>query len=181
MSADVIAKQPVGYVDAKSGKLFHVYSYNLKQYALTREAYAYWEELKRNTEQLGSVFDAQPSILPTNIKAVHNPKEPVIGFISVSTITSKRIFIAGRDLPFYVSYNAGLPGIEECGAGRILLEPANTLDARLSRSLASGDTLLTGAIQDSETFKIIGYEYAAAPCVDCRLNGGSIIKPIYWP
>jgi hypothetical protein len=181
LTSDVVSKQPVGYVDAKSGKIHHVYSFNLRQYALTSDAYAYWEQLKKNTEQLGSIFDAQPSVISTNIHSVNNNEEPVIGYISVSTIIRKRIFIAGRDLPFYVSYIRDLPDIEDCKAGVILLEPKSTLGERLSRSLSKGDTLLTGPLQDGTTFKLIGYGYATAPCVDCRLSGGSIIKPAYWP
>jgi len=65
-----------------------MYSIEVTQYALTPEAFTYWELLKKNTEQLGSIFDASPSSSLTNIAAI-NSKDLVIGYVSVSTTTKK--------------------------------------------------------------------------------------------
>ncbi|CAN5524231.1 hypothetical protein BH09BAC6_BH09BAC6_23380 [soil metagenome] len=181
LAKDVISLHALGYVDAATGKISHVYSLLVKQYAISPEAYNFWEALKKNTEQLGSVFDAQPSTSRGNIHCTTDANEPVIGYISVSTIKTKRIFISGRDLPFYVPSYVGPPDKGDCGGGVILLEPAYTLQQRLDFSLASRDSTLVAYVEDLATFKLIGYSYPATPCVDCRVLGGTNIKPSYWP
>ncbi|HEY4196083.1 MAG TPA: DUF4249 family protein, partial [Mucilaginibacter sp.] len=72
-------------------------------YALTADAFNFYTNLKKNTEQLGSIFDAQPSEISGNIHAVNNPTEPVIGYISAGNIASKRIFIFNQQLPAWVA------------------------------------------------------------------------------
>ena len=46
-------------------------------YALTRDQFNYWANLKKTTEYLGTIFDAQPSQLNNNIHCLSNPSEPV--------------------------------------------------------------------------------------------------------
>lgn len=99
LQQDVIDQIPITSIVSTSEKIEIKYSILLKQYALTKDAYLYWQNLKKNTEQLGSIFDAQPS---TNLGNIHNaadPNEPVIGFISATNVKSKRVFIANEALP----------------------------------------------------------------------------------
>src|SRR5579862_4618503 len=109
LSRDLIYNQPL-FVDslfvyyypvdhslilpAMSQKFVMEYSVLVSQYAITDSAYAYWQNLKMNTEELGSLFSPQPnSQLGGNIHCLTNPNEPVIGFISASTLQQNRIFI----------------------------------------------------------------------------------------
>ena len=181
LSKDVISEYPLGYVDASTGKISHVYSAQVKQYAISPEAYTYWTLLKKNTEQLGSIFDAQPSTLIGNIKCISNPNEPVIGYISASTIKTKRIFVTGNTLPFHVPDFVPPPDPSTCVSGFISKDPEFTLIPRLETTLANGDTLLTFYRANPATNGILGYEYATADCVDCRMAGGTSVKPAYWP
>ena len=96
---DVIYLNPIAFIPGDSEKLMTKYSVMVKQYALTKEAFDFWQTLKKNTESLGSIFDAQPSQLTGNIKNVNNPEEPVLGYISAGTVQQKRIFIAKAELP----------------------------------------------------------------------------------
>jgi len=129
LSQDVISHFPVGYVDVSSGKLNHVYSLHLKEYAITPEAFTFWENLKKNTEQLGSIFDAQPSTIRGNIHPIGDNAEPVIGFVSVSTITDKRIFFAGRQLPYELPKHIdGAPDNDQCVEGVVPVAPPESLD-----------------------------------------------------
>ncbi|MGZ3819548.1 MAG: DUF4249 domain-containing protein, partial [Mucilaginibacter sp.] len=61
LGKDVIYMYPINFVTAESGKISFGYSFLLREYALTQDAFNYWQDLKKNTEQLGSVFDAQPT------------------------------------------------------------------------------------------------------------------------
>ncbi|RWY53982.1 DUF4249 domain-containing protein [Mucilaginibacter gilvus] len=180
LSADVISRTPVGYAIATTGRLDHVYSFHVRQYALTKEAYDYWNELQQNTEKLGSIFDALPSSSFSNLHSVNSPKEPVIGYISVSTITTKRIFIEGRTLPFFVSYRTG-PNEEACRKVVLDQQPLRDFDERLRVVMSTKEFIFTGPYDNPLTLERLGYIYAPKACVDCRLQGGTIEKPPYWP
>jgi hypothetical protein len=100
LTQSVIYQAPITQITSTSEKIELKYSINVRQYALSGDAFNFWTNLKKNTEQLGSIFDAQPSNLASNIHNVANASEPVIGYISVSTISSKRIFINNGQLPY---------------------------------------------------------------------------------
>jgi hypothetical protein len=102
LTKDVIYQTPITFLPSTSEKIEDRYSINIKQYAITPAAYNYYQLLKTNTENLGTIFDAQPSQLPGNIHEVGNPAEPVIGYISVGTVAQKRIFIDNRNLPAWL-------------------------------------------------------------------------------
>ena len=181
LGQDVISHFPVGYVAASTGRLTHVYSLLVKQHAITEDAYKFWQILKKNTEQLGSIFDPYPSTSLGNIHPVTNKDDIVLGILSVSTETSKRIFLSGRTLPFYVPPYVGPPYSTDCKSGYIPIKPESTLPQRLERTLSSGDTLLTLGVGDPITHQLIGYNYSTRICVDCRVAGGTTIRPSYWP
>ncbi|HEX3386410.1 MAG TPA: DUF4249 domain-containing protein, partial [Mucilaginibacter sp.] len=61
LEKSVILNDPITSVLSTSEKLTTEYSILVRQYALTTEAYDFYTNLKKNTEQLGSVFDALPS------------------------------------------------------------------------------------------------------------------------
>jgi hypothetical protein len=176
LTQDVISKSPLGYVDGSTGKITNVYEMLISQYALTAEAYKYWTLLKTNTEGMGTITDPQPSQSITNIHCITNPTEPVIGYVSVSTITLKRVFLAGRTLPFAVNQLA--KDSVSCSGGIIWVQPQNTFLSRLHAIMASGDTLL---VRFETGKKGDGYSYETAICADCRLRGGTTTKPAYWP
>lgn len=178
LTQDVIERAPLGYVDASTKKLSSTYMLLVRQYALTADAYKYWNLLQTSSQHLGGITDPQPTSAITNIHCVTNPAEPVIGYVSVSTITRKRVFLMGRTLPFQVYYN-NIPDTVSCGGGTILIKPESTFPYRLRQTFASGDTLLLAVLTDSG--KTIGYSYKSSLCADCRLRGGTIERPPYWP
>ncbi|MBS1521552.1 MAG: DUF4249 domain-containing protein [Bacteroidetes bacterium] len=178
LSQDVIEKAPLGYVDATTKKLQSTYMLLVRQYALTADAYKYWKLLQTSSQHLGGITDPQPTSAITNLHCITNPAEPVIGYVSVSTITRKRVFLMGRTLPFKVFYPE-IPDTVSCGGGTIFINPVSSFPYRLRQTFASGDTLLIAAVTDSG--KNIGYNYMSSLCADCRLRGGTIERPPYWP
>ncbi|NCD69160.1 DUF4249 domain-containing protein [Mucilaginibacter agri] len=183
LSQSVINNEPVGYVDISSGKLAHGYSLLLKQYSLTKEAYEYWQKLKKNTEQLGSIFDAQPSDLKGNMHNVANSDEPVLGFVSASGITTKRILFDPTNLTLPGTSYFPPPYADECGKAFIPLDPTDSFDTRAHNKFSKGDSLLIEVEERKPDGKLIGYNYAQANCVDCRLKikNGTNKRPSYWP
>lgn len=183
LGQDVIAMQPIDFVSAVSGKLAKGYSILLRQYALNAAAYTYWQELKKNTEQLGSIFDAQPSSLTGNLHCTTNAAEPVIGYISISSVKSKRIFIDPFKINLYAPGYIPPPLPIECVSVYIPIAPSESFDFRLNRVFGSGDSVLINAVQPRGAPAIIGYAYAQKECVDCRSKSpnGVNVKPDFWP
>jgi hypothetical protein len=103
LAQDIINQQLINTIPSSAEKIGRKYTILVKQYALTKNAYDYWTLLKKNTEQLGSIFDSQPSASIGNIHNVNVPSEPVIGYISTGTITTNRIFITKSQLPHWVT------------------------------------------------------------------------------
>ena len=102
LAQDVISGQEIGSLAAGSEKIAHIYCIQLRQYALTLDGFNYYQNLKTNTENLGSIFDAQPSTLSGNIHCITSPTDIVIGFISVSTATAKQYNLHYSDIPLRV-------------------------------------------------------------------------------
>ncbi len=141
----------------------------VKQYALSREAFEYWQILKKNTESTGTIFDPQPSQLQGNIRCLSNPQEPVIGFVIASTVEQKRTFIAGRDL----SYRFINPGYEYCELDTIPNSP-NLIIEKFQ------DGTFVPVLSLGGPLGITDYTYSYKNCVDCREKGGINIRPDFW-
>ncbi len=165
LAQDVINQTNLAFLPSTSEKLEDRYSILVKQYAITPEAFDYFQILKKNTEQLGSVFDAQPSQLTSNIKCISTPTEPVIGYITAGTVTQKRIYIDSRNLPawkpytFYDKYGCALDTVSVTTPN----ERAYYYNGNPPNYLP-----LTIPIQASERI-----------CVDCTLRGTKT-QPIFW-
>ncbi len=180
LAQDVIAMQPVNFVLANSGKISFGYSFLLKQYGLTKEAYQYWDNLKKNTESLGSIFDAQPSTITGNIHCVTHPETPVLGYISVSLIRSHRIFIDHNNIALYTPNYIPPPDSSACKSKGILFAPLNSYDQRFNNVFANGDFIPVTDLGLNGV--LLGYVYAPKECVDCRLKSpfGTTAKPLFW-
>ena len=163
LSNDVISL-PIHFIPNDSWKLGVRYSINVKQYSLSKSAYDYLLKMKKNTESTGSIFDAQPSELKGNFYSESDKSETVIGFLNISNIKTKRIFIDNTQLSNW-RYK------ESC----FLTEIKNDSDSIRINGIGF---IPTDAAKTSIT-SIISY-YAGTPkCVDCTFRGTNI-KPAFW-
>jgi hypothetical protein len=164
--ANDVINLPLINIPADSWKLNILYSVNTKQYSLSQGRYEFLQRMKKNTEGTGSVFDAQPSELNSNIHCTSNPNEPVIGYIDICPIQEKRIFINRKSLPDW-NYN------QSCSE----IEIPNVSDSIAIKALF---LLPTYPNTDPMTGRIISFFAAPPECVDCKLKGTSS-KPSFWP
>ncbi|MFA6276304.1 MAG: DUF4249 domain-containing protein [Pedobacter sp.] len=160
LSQDVIHQSPLILIPSNSEKLEEKYSILVKQYALTKEAYDFWENLRKNTENLGSIFDAQPSQLTGNVHNTADTSEPVIGFIGAGTIQQQRIYVTNDKLPNWI---ATFP--YDCGT------PEEVLPAFYYR-------FNDGTFIPIE-FSSNGITGTRRECADCTLRGANK-KPNFW-
>jgi len=163
LSEDVIRRQLITQVPNDNSKISFRYSILVKQYAISDEAYKYWQIVKQNSEQTGNLFDPQPAQLYGNIQNNADAAEPVIGYISASTLSEKRIFI--RQAQLKVKKEPIFRSI----CDEIVIDPDDA-----AQYLSDGTYLPAYFI--SGGFLVI----APPPCVDCRLQGGTTTKPDYW-
>ena len=166
LSQDVINMAPIVVVPQNSVKINIRYSILVKQYAITADAYQYFSILKKNTENLGSIFDAQPTQLTGNIHSVKNPAEIVLGYFTASSVQQKRIFISKDEVS---NWNYVYPG-PECNMITINQNSTNFLiynypDPAYTAYYFSGTT---------------GLAIDKISCLDCTLQGGTNQKPSYW-
>ena len=93
LSQNVIYKSILNEIPNTDTRVMKLYSISVVQKALDRDAYCYWDNIRKNTSGTGGLFGPQPSEMRGNIVCKENPDEVVIGYISVSTLTTKRAFI----------------------------------------------------------------------------------------
>jgi len=180
LAQDEIYLQPVNFVAASSGKISSGYSFLLNQYGLTQAAYIYWDNLKKNTESLGSIFDAQPSTITGNVHCVTHLETPVLGFISVSTVKSRRLFIDHNNIALFTPYYIPPPDTSQCKTEAIPAAPLNTLDQRVNDVYGKGYYTPVSSVSNNGV--VVFYTYAPNDCVDCRLKSpyGTTVKPPFW-
>lgn len=173
LSSDIVYKFEAVYVPTGSIKLSALYSVLVKQYAITADGFNYWTNLKKNTEQLGTLFDLQPFSELGNIQCVNNPDNKCIGFISFTTLQQQRIFISRNVL---IAWNYQ-PYYGNC----ILRYDIPSLISTHFQPPGGpyGNSLIGQGLDTVYHFPV--YLYSTNLCVDCTYNGGSPLKPSYWP
>jgi hypothetical protein len=172
---DVIYQQPLIQISSTSEKLEAKYSILLKQYALTSEAYNFWQNLKKNSEQLGTIFAPLPSETPGNIHCVTTPSEPVIGYVSVTNVQQKRIFISYSQLP--QTWNATYP--YQCELDTLLIHRGIYQNDVALFLLPLGSTEFAISPLSSPTGGLIGYLGTDSECADCTIRGTNK-QPSFW-
>lgn len=166
LSQDVISQDSITNVPQNDRRIGVRYSILVKQYALGQDAYQYWLLLQKNTQQLGSLFDAQPTQLTGNVTCTTNPSEPVLGYVSASSVEQARIFITNDQVP---GWQKIFPG-QDCAPTTIDRTPNNPFlynypDTSFMPYYYSGMCCLV---------------IAKRSCLDCRQDGGTTTKPPFW-
>lgn len=166
LATDVMYQQPMLQIPNASEKLGVRYSILVRQYALTKEGYEFYSLMKKNTEQLGDIFGPLPTEITGNVRSLSDAHEKVIGFISASTTTEKRIFINESQVP---GWNYRL----NCET-KIVENKADSLKEYFTVMYRPYDAIKTPANE------IVAYLGITPRCADCRLRGGVNVKPSFW-
>jgi len=170
LAQDVIYLQLLDQIPPNTQPIGILFSIMVNQYALTEDGYNFLTLMQKNTESLGSIFDAQPSVLKGNIHCLSNPNEQVIGFVSAGTLEQKRLFIYQSQIPdwrYYVS--CSLPDtIVGLDSGSLIQFFANSSYIPIEQHYPMGGP------PDGWVANVIS-------CADCRVQGGTTTKPDFWP
>ncbi len=168
LSNDIVSKHPIVFIPNTSDKLSVRYSINLRQYSLTFEAFEYLSMMKKNSEQLGSFFDSQPSELIGNIRNVSDANDVAIGYILIAPILEKRIYINRDDVPgwgFKLTCNT-ITAVNNRDSLGVYFGPGSFYIPQYSGQNGQG--------------AIVNWTGAPESCLDCRSRGGTNVKPLFW-
>jgi hypothetical protein len=150
-------------------RIMERYSILVSQKGLASKDVPFWEILKKNTEDIGSIFSPLPSLIGGNIKSLDAAKSPVIGQVSLGVIRQKRIYI-----------------------NQVQVSPWNYLDPKFNDCVIGEEVVLAkdyqtifgnGAVVPARPFmvgtSIVGYYPSSRRCTDCSLYA-SKLKPTFW-
>jgi hypothetical protein len=181
LSQDVVSDFQVNRLPTNSERLHNGYSILVRQYALTKEEYDYWELLRKNTEAIGSLYDPQPVQLTGNVRCLNGP-DPALGCVGAHSLVEQRIFVRPQDVP---AAWKPLSGYEKCARpDSISLYPRGIIPP------PKPEEILYAAFGDPSYLPITSFEgtipgatgFYGAPrdCIDCRTRG-TAAKPSFWP
>lgn len=95
---DRVINFPIRFISNTDYTIAERYSIKVNQYVQSIEAYTFYKTMKDMSESESLLSPNQPGFFNGNIKSVTNPKEKVIGFFEVASVTSKRIFFNFHDI-----------------------------------------------------------------------------------
>ena len=164
LNENVILNYPLIFIPKGSPKISRRYSIIVEQRSLTKDAYDFWNQLKKTTENLGGLFDPLPSKVIGNLRSKNDSKEPVLGYFSGGSSAEQRIFIGADDLPDDIWQYPN----QSCPVDSIPIDQLSSYP----------DMFLIGSYGSPS---ILGYTYSSETnCMDCRDRGGDLKKPDFW-
>jgi hypothetical protein len=162
LSENSIKRYPVNFISNETDRLSEKYSIEVNQYSLNEEEFNYWEKLQNLSEQTGGLYDKTPSAVPSNIFCIDDPGQSIVGYFSVSAVSSKRIFIK--------DHFAGLINLYTSCNGDTIFGGAYIPD------LNKNVWIIIEHPIPPPNYTIITYEKG---CADCTVRGTKT-EPEYW-
>ncbi len=172
LNKNAVSGHAINFIPKFSEKLGIRYSLSVKQYAISKEAFTYWDIVKNNSENIGDIFGTMPTELKGNIVCVSNPNEKVFGFVEAGKMTQRRTYIN------YEDFEKGWDVVNNYyrGCSTEMVEVADALrffsDNRLFIPLY--EVYMNGS-SPAPTH----YQYSTLRCTDCTLRG-TLEKPDFW-
>jgi len=138
--------------------------------AMNENAYNYWYNMQRNSEEQGSIFAPVPSEMASNIHCISNPAVRVIGYLDVGAVATAEMY-----------YDNGL---EHFYTPAPLFKTDDQLvptDPDESESWYKQGYLPFDEYYEGLSMFPTHYYWTPQECIDCRLQGGTKTKPGNWP
>jgi hypothetical protein len=164
---DIINGFPLLTIPNSDPRVQFIYSILVRQYALTEGAYNYWQLIQKTTQDVGTLFDVQPTQLTGNIRCTSNPAEPVIGYLTATSVQQQRILILYEQVTNWTLNQAGFG----CDTVEISYDDLNPFVYNYPNpNYAPWYYITNGPLV-----------LASRVCLDCTLTGGTNVRPLYWP
>ena len=160
LTQNIYHRYPLHYIDGSTSRLGILYSILVRQFAMSEAAYNYWEQLRINSNEKGGLYEKQPLSIKGNLKNLTNTATDVLGYFQVVSVSERRYFYHN------------IPGIE-----------LNFSDGCLKEGLGRGGwkEFYPSDFPVYYNFSGGSVRILSRECVDCRLMGGTTVKPDFWP
>lgn len=165
----VVFRKTITEIPTGDERIQERYSVLISQKAIDADAVKFWETLKRNTEDIGSIFSPLPSQISGNIKSMDNSQIPVVGQVSMGVTKQRRVYINLTDVsPWGYSY----PDFNNCVIGEEAVMIPMYQSIFGNGSVVPARELMAGTT-------IVGYYPTDRRCADCTLYASPIV-PDFW-
>ncbi len=165
----VVFQKTIAEIPEGDERIMERYSILISQKGIASKDVPFWEILKKNTEDIGSIFSPLPSLIGGNIKSLDNSPNPVIGQVSLGIIRQKRIYINRTEVS---PWNYIDPQFNDCVIGESAI-----LRSDYPEAFGIGEVVPVRELMQGTT--IIGYFPSTRRCTDCTLYA-SPIRPEFW-
>ncbi|MBJ6143240.1 DUF4249 domain-containing protein [Hymenobacter sp. BT559] len=181
LSQDALLDYSILSFSDRAERLKIRYSVLVTQYAQTAEEFAYYEQLRKNTEAIGTVNDPLPVQLTGNVRRTSGATtEPVLGYVGAHTVQQRRFFINRAELSLPADWAFDSPYTDCKFQNEDVTEYMPPLAVPKTKLFETPNYYIPIDYYYSvKTGDLAGYSGALAECVDCRLRG-SITKPSFW-
>lgn len=171
LSENRIIRRELYSIGCRERRISYIYSVEITQISLTETAYRYWENMKKNSGDVGGLFSPEPFGMRGNIICQENADEMVVGYVSVAVPSVKRLFIYGEETGFYK-----MPDEER--EIYSIAYPYSIEKAEWNRYYRNGYVpYMHTPMGGPEDF-----DWIIKRCVDCTVWGsGTKNKPDFWP
>jgi hypothetical protein len=159
LSEPVARKIPLNFVGTESKRLSVRYSLLINQMTINKKAYEFWNTIRLQAVESGSLYPRQPYQIRGNMKCVENPEEIVLGYFTVAGVAKKRIYVGRPNLIF--EYPICTPDVQ--ALKDIYKHPRPSFPQYIGYDEVTGDKGL-----------------AAQRCFYCEMEGGTMLKPDFW-
>ena len=161
----------IKFLNFRDSKIFHRYSILVKQLNISSEAFNYFETSNELAGNDNVFSQKQPGFLQGNLSSVENENRKIVGYFSVASVDSKRIFFNYTDV-LDIDQRPSL--IRNCEKFRPISDSLKTF-------------IENDEIKYLENYNSIPADnYGAGPylvvftrCRDCTVYGTNV-KPEFW-
>ena len=165
----VVFQKTITQIPEGDERIMERYSILIAQKAISEDAVQFWDILKKNTEDIGSIFSPLPSQITGNIRSLDDESRPVVGQVSMGVVQEIRLYVDFVDvLPWpYID-----PQFNDCviGSDEVRIPDYSAI-------FGSGFTLPARELLVGTS--IVGYYPTDRRCADCTLYA-SPVRPDFW-
>lgn len=184
MEQDRLVDYPVMSINCRDERISYYYKISLIQESISEDAWRYWNNIARNSSEVGGLFSPQPSEIRGNIHNLQDTTEYVIGYISASQVSEARIMIPNHATQFYVAPE-GFPEVPKLVRRNEWNKYYHELDWWPYRMYfppdPDGGEEPDPSEEPDDGSGVAEYTWLPHRCVDCRSKGGTKRKPADWP
>lgn len=174
LSSNDLDSFPVRFITSNDPVLGQRYSILVKQYSLTGEAYSYYSTLKKISGSESLLSQNQPGFVNGNLYSLNNDEEKVIGFFTISEVSTKRIYFSYYDFFRFDEPRPQFP--ESCipfRPGELIETPIGMIQSGTVRFMSMAGPPVEGEMGEGPM------RVVATECVDCTVYGTNQM-PEFW-